>query len=438
VSGGGPDLFLVGLSHRTAPIAVRERVALSGEHLRAALRGLRAQPGVQEVMVISTCNRVEIYLVADSAREAHRFFSERAPQAAQHLYQEQGSGAARHLFQVAASLDSMVLGEPQILGQVKEAYDAASAVSTVGGQISRLCHRAFATAKRVRNETAIAVGAGNVSQVAVELVRKIFGGLEGRTILLIGAGKMGELSAKALAGLGARRVLVTNRSLERAQALAARVGGEAQPFSGLHQLLEDADVALVSTAADGFVITPALAEQAMLARKRRTLCFIDLAVPRNVDPECGGLENVFAYDIDDLQKLVQATRQARVGEAVRAEAIIEAELMAFGRERQTRAALPILATLRRHAEEMAKAEAERTLAQIGSQLDERGRRSVEAMAHAIVNKLLHAPTARLKDAASAEDSALPSAAAELFGLEPEEDEGRDPAEVLSLAERKKR
>ncbi len=428
------EVFLVGLSHHSASIAVREQVALEGEDLKAALSDLHSRQNVQEAMVISTCNRVEVIVLADSAEPARRFFLDRAPDADGHLYERHASQAVRHLFRVAASLDSMVVGEQQILGQVKEAYGLASSAGTAGSLISRLCNRAFATAKRVRSETDIGRGASSVSQVAVELVEKIFGDLKGRAILLVGAGKMGALSAKALASLGADRVLVTNRSRERAEALAAQTGGHARDWSELPQLLVEADVVIVSTGAPQFVITPEMARATMKSRRHRSACYIDLAVPRNVDPRCANLDNVYAYDMDDLQKVVHATKNARAEEALRAEAIVEAEVMAFFAERETRAALPVLAALRRRAEDIALAEAQRTLAQLGSKLDEKGRKSVEAMARAIVNKLLHGPTARLKDAASSGDSMLPGAAAELFGIEKESaGQGEEPAEAEAPA-----
>jgi glutamyl-tRNA reductase len=435
------DVFLVGLSHHSAPIAVREQVALSGEALKSALAEIRARAGVEEAMVISTCNRVEVLVLADAAEAARRFFLDRAPAADGHLYEHAGAQAVRHLFRVASSLDSMVLGEQQILGQVKEAYGLASAAQAAGPFVSRLCNRAFATAKRVRTETEIGRGASSVSQVAVELVEKIFSDLRGRAILLLGAGKMGALSAKALASLGASRVLVANRSPERAQALAAQTGGQARPWGDLRSLLVEADVVIVSTAAPGYVVTTELARAAMKARRGRSACFIDLGVPRNVDPRCAELANVYAYDMDDLQRVVQVTRSARAGEATRAEGIIEAELMAFFAERRSRAALPVLAALRQQAEEIARAEAERTLAQVGDRLDEKGRRSVQAMARAIVNKLLHGPTARLKEAASAGDVLLPGAAAELFGLQEEpaaaEPGGEEPqAPVVAISEKR--
>jgi glutamyl-tRNA reductase len=413
-------LFLVGLSHKSAPIEVRERVALSGDALRDAIAELKRMDGVAEAMVVSTCNRVEAYLVAETFEPARRFFLDRSPEANGHLYERHGPEAVRHLFRVSASLDSMVIGEQQILGQVKEAYGICSAAQAAGPFISRLCNKAFATAKRIRNETDIGKGASSVSQVAVELVKKIFGDLRGRAILLVGAGKMGALSAKALADLGADRILVANRSPERAQALAEQVGGIARPWQEMVQLLVAADVVLVSTGAPSYVITRDLAVQTMKARKQRSICFIDLAVPRNVDPACGKLDNAYSYDIDDLQKVVSQTQAMRAEEAIHAEAIIEAEVMAFARERETRAALPVLAALRQQAEEIARAEAERTLQLVGAKLDERGRKSVEAMARAIVNKLLHEPTARLKEAANSGESTLPGAAAELFGIDQDE------------------
>jgi glutamyl-tRNA reductase len=321
---------------------------------------------------------------------------------------------------VAASLDSMVVGEQQILGQVKEAYGLASAASAAGSFMSRLCNRAFATAKRVRTETDIGRGATSMSQVAVDLVAKIFSDLEGRAILLVGAGKMGALSAKALRVLGADSVLVTNRSPERGQALADQVEGTFRPWEQLDQLLTEADVVIVSTGAPSYVLTAEQVRRAMKARRHRNLCLIDLAVPRNVDPACAELGDVYAYDVDDLDRVVSANHEARRGEAVRAEAIVEAEVIAFTQERETRAALPVLAELRQRAARIARAEAERTLASVGGKLDEKGRRSVEAMAQAIVNKLLHGPTSRLKDAAASGDSSLPGAAAALFGLEEQE------------------
>jgi glutamyl-tRNA reductase len=437
------DVYLVGLSHHSAPIAVREQVALTGDELKAALAAMIAGREAAEAMVVSTCNRVEVYVLAADPGPARRFFLQRAPAAGGHLYERHGEEAARHLFRVSSSLDSMVLGEQQILGQVKEAYGLASAVQAAGPFISRLCNRAFATAKRVRTETDIGRGASSVSQVAVELVAKIFGDLRGRAILLAGAGKMGALSAKALASLGADRVLVTNRSPERAQALAARTRGAPRPWEALPQLLVEADVVIVSTRASGYVLSAEVVHAAMRARRHRSLCLMDLAVPRNVDPRCGALDAVFAYDMDDLQKVVHATRSARAEEAFRAEAIVEAELMAFAAEREERAALPVLAALRMRADAIAREEAERTLAHIGPQLDQKARKSVEAMARAIVNKLLHGPTARLKEAASSGDSALPGAAAKLFGLSNESaaqrpgiDADESDAQIVALPEKR--
>jgi glutamyl-tRNA reductase len=420
------DLFLVGLSHKTAPIEVRERVALSGDELKSALEELRRMDGVEEAFVVATCNRVEVYVQADGDHAARRFFTARAPEAGDHLYVKGGAEAVRHLFRVSASLDSMVVGEQQVLGQVKEAYGLASAAQAAGSYISRLCNRAFATAKRVRTETDIGRGATSMSQVAVELVEKIFGDLRGRAILLAGAGKMGALSAKALASLGADRILVTNRSPERGLALAHQVNGTFREWEELPRLLVEADVVIVSTGAPTYVLGRDLVHTAMKARRQRSLCLIDLAVPRNVDPAAGQLPDVFAYDVDDMEKVVETTHEARKGEALRAEAIVEAEVMAFTKERDARAALPVLAQLRRQAESIALAEAERTLAQVGGKLDEKGKRSVEAMARAIVNKLLHGPTARLKEAASSGDGALADAAAELFGIEDAPAAGKEP------------
>ncbi len=424
----GRELFLVGLSHRSAPIEVRERVALTGDALKGALQDL-VRGGAAEALVISTCNRVEVLVHAEADGVAREFFTARAADAAGHLYAKQGREAVRHLFRVASSLDSMVVGEQQILGQVKEAYGVACAAGAAGPYLSRLCNRAFATAKRVRTQTEIGRGITSLSQVAVELVQKIFGDLAGRAILLVGAGKMGALSARALAGLGADRILVANRSSERGLALAGEVGGVFRAWEELPRLLVEADVVIVSTGAERHVVTRDMAHAAMRARRQRSICLIDLSVPRNVDPACAALSDVYAYDVDDLQKVVEATREARRDEASRAEAMIDAEVDAFARDGQTRAALPMLGRLRRHAEEIARGEAEKTLAHLAG-LDARGRRSVEAMAQAIVNKLLHAPTARLKKAAAAGDGDLAAAVAELFGIEAD-----DPVAPAAAAQR---
>jgi glutamyl-tRNA reductase len=415
----GRELHLVGLSHKSAPIEVREKLALAGDDLRDALAELKGCEDVSEAFVISTCNRVEAYVYGESECRAREFFTRRSPAAAGHLYARSGHEAIRHLFTVAASLDSIVVGEQQILGQVKEAYGIASAAGAAGSYISRLCNKAFATAKRVRTETGIGKGMTSASQVAVDLVAKIFGDLKGRTVLLVGAGKMGALSAKALAALGADRIVVTNRSAQRGQELATDVGGIYRPWEELEKLLSESAVAIVSTGAPNYVITKELVKRTLKARRHRSLCLIDLAVPRNVDPACGELEDIYAYDIDDLDKVVASTYDARRGEAQRAETIVEAEALAFAREREARAALPIMITLRRRAAEIAAVEVERTLSRVGGKLDQRERESIEAMAQAIVNKLLHLPTARLKQAASDGDSALPGAAAELFGIQDE-------------------
>jgi glutamyl-tRNA reductase len=412
------ELFLVGLSHHSAPIEVRERVALSGDALKEAIRELVDGGGAAEALVVSTCNRVEVLVHAETDVAARAFFTGRALDAAAHLYAKRGPDAVRHFFRVAASLDSMVVGEQQILGQVKEAYGLACGAGTAGPFLSRLCNHAFAAAKRVRTDTEVGRGMTSLSQVAVGLVEKIFGDLAGRTILLAGAGKMGALSAKALAGLRADRLLVANRSPERGLALAAQVNGVFRAWEELPRLLVEADVIIVSTGADRYVVTKEMVHAAMRVRRDRSMCLIDLSVPRNVDPACADLSDVFAYDVDDLEKVVASTREARQEEAARAERLVEADALAFTQDRRARAALPVLGKLRQHAEQIARVEAERTLAHLGG-LDDRARRSVEAMAQAIVNKLLHAPTARLRKAAAAGDSELPAAAAQLFGIEPD-------------------
>lgn len=415
-----PELLLVGLSHRTAPIDVREQVAVTESVLPETLQQLARLPGVEETFVVSTCNRVEVYAAARQADVAapqiRTFLSGGRPEIDRHLYEERGLEAVRHLFRVCSSLDSMVVGEPQILGQVKDAFAAAEAAGTVRGLLARTAKRAFGVAKRVRTETGIGKAAVSMSFAAVDLARKILGSLDGHTVLLIGAGKMSALAARHLVAAGCRQVLVINRSPERAAALAAEVGGEAIPWSDLQQALARADVVVCSTAAPHFVVTKDLAQAARKARKHRPLFFVDLAVPRDVDPAINQLHGIYVYDVDDLSAVVEENRKAREGEAHKAEGIVAAEAEAFLAAARSEAG-PLIRELRAKAEASARIEVERTLSR--GEWTEAQRRSVEAMARALVNKLLHEPTVRIRVAGEREEGQILLACCELFGLSPE-------------------
>jgi glutamyl-tRNA reductase len=434
------ELFCIGVSHKTAPVEMREKLALPESEQHALLTEL-SQYG--EAMLISTCNRVELYLAIDGMREAR----ERAralvleiggPGVTRHLYEHEGEKAALHLFRVAASLDSMVLGEPQILGQVKDAYELAQKAGSARGELARTCHAAFACAKRVRSETGIGRAPVSIASAAVELASKIFGGLEGRSMLVVGAGEMSALAARHLAAAGARQIIVANRSFDRAEQLAAEIGGVARPFEEVLALLIAADVVICSTASHRPIFTRENVSPVLRPRRHRPLLMVDLAVPRNVEPEVNGLEGVYAYDVDDIQKVVAKNAAHRAAEAARAEELVAEEIIRFVRARAEREQVPVIKRLRARAEEIVRVELERTLPRLGG-LDEKQRRSIEAMGMAIANKMLHEPTARLRASGGGEGGErLAGAVAELFGLEaPEDVPAHEPVGVAGSAARGK-
>ena len=420
----------VGLSHKQAPIAVRELLAVPAEALPARVRKLRALPGVREALLISTCNRLEIFAIADGRNAGEDLLSELGPVAAPHAVCRFDEEAARHLFRVAASLDSMVVGEAQILGQVKEAAVQAQEAGTLGPELQRALARATSAAKRVRTETEIARGAVSVSSIAVQLAHKLLGDLEGRSVLLLGAGEMAQLAARELKSQGASELLVANRSPARAEELAREISGVPVSLAELPALLERADVAICSTGATQFVVTRELMQRALKARRYRPIFLVDLGLPRNVEPSANELEGVYVYDLDDLERAAAQNRDLRQAHVGKAEAIVEEELRAFFAQSHERRAVPVLARLRAHAEAVATAEVERTLAALQG-LDERDQKRVRAMALAIVNKLMHQPTSRLR--AEAGQGPLGEAAAALFGLDepgpvpPVPDPAPDPA-----------
>ena len=438
------ELVLVGLSHHTAPIAIREKIAVAEPRLAETLGDLRDLPLIDESVVVSTCNRVEVYAAvkgdaAEAARSIRDYLSSRDRKVDDHLYERRGIDAVRHLFRVCSSLDSMVLGEPQILGQVKDAYATAEAQGAVGRLLSRSCTRAFAVAKKVRTETQVGRAAVSMSFAAVELATKILGSLEGKKVLLIGAGKMSTLAVKHLRRAGVGQVMVVNRSLERATDLVDELGGEAHPWESLAARLVEADVVLCSTAAPQPVVTVDLAVAARKARKHRPLLFIDLAVPRDVDPKVNSLDGIFVYDVDDINQVIGENLRARQEEAARAEEIVSKEANSFLVAWKNEAA-PVVRELRQRGEEIAKAEVAKTLSRFGEELDPKQQRALEALGRAIVNKLLHEPTTRLRQAGEQGEGELVAAAAALFGIETGADDLEaasepDASEGLSAAER---
>jgi glutamyl-tRNA reductase len=410
------ELLVVGLSHRTAPLAVRERLAFSDDALVPAVREIGALPTVGEAMLLSTCNRVEIYAAARSdppaaVAEIRRYLSTTRQieevVLATHVYDRVGPAAVQHVFRVAASLDSLVVGEPQILGQLKDAYGVATGAGAVGPVLGRCVERAFGVAKRVRTETSIARGAANVSSVAVELATKVFGDLEGKTVLVIGAGKMSALAARHLIGAGATDVVVVNRSPQRAEALAADIGGAAQPWDKLEDLLGQVDVVVSSTGAQQPIIGKALMKQVMKLRRHRPIFLIDIAVPRDVESEAGKLDGVYLFDIDDLERVVVENRKGRERESASAEKIVEEETRQFIAWLRQQTVTPTLKALRERFHAVALAEVKK----LGD--DEAQRR----LAEAIIGKLLHSPLMAIK-----QDDALAAAARKLFALP--EDEGK--------------
>ncbi len=425
------EILVVGLSHKSAPVEIREKVAFASDCLHEALRAVRDVDGVHEGVIVSTCNRVEIYAAGrkreDGIEGLCRFMAQyhgvEEEKLRPHLYVFAGPEAVRHVFRVASSLDSMVVGEPQILGQVKDAYEKAAEGSATGLVLNRFMHKAFSVAKRVRTETRIAQAAVSISFAAVELARKIFGTLEGKKVLVIGAGEMCELAATHLMENGVSGVQVTNRTLARAEALAAKFQGRAVPFEEFRDHLPDVDIVISSTGAPHFVVEVEDVRAAMKARRQKPMFFIDIAVPRDVDPRANDLPNVYLYDVDDLQGVVDANKKEREKEAEKAEQIVGDEVLGFLAWLRTLEVTPTIRALRERFDGIRKAEMDKTLKSFGEGLTDKQRRSLEAMGQAIVNKILHEPTVHLKRLAEEPELEFSvDAVRRLFGLPEDEDE----------------
>ena len=420
-------ILIVGLNHDTAPVEVRERVAFDRTVLTESLRRLHSLPSVEEGVILSTCNRVEV--VAASAREQAAFAEIRNFLAAQesvkgdsglegHLYEYSGDAAVRHLFRVAASLDSMVLGEPQVLGQLKEYYVAAHEAGTVGAILHRLFHRSFSVAKRVRTETGIGSGAVSVSSVAVDLAEQIFERLDDKGVMLIGAGEMGDLVARHLQRVGVSSLMVTNRTFERAVELADQFRGTPVRFEDFHRYLTMADLVVGCTSSPEVLLQRETVEKVLKERKQKAMFFIDLGERRNFDPRINGLDNVYLYNIDDLKGVAEQNLQERSNEAQKAEEIVEEEVGGFLRWLDSLDQVPTIVALRQKVEEIRRGELEKSLATSLKGLSEKERQALEDMTSAMVSKILHAPITRLKQQPEDRDEALYiDALKKLFDLE---------------------
>jgi glutamyl-tRNA reductase len=418
------QLAIVGLSHKTAPVEIRERLAFNSDALRQALTTLVGRQQVTEAIILSTCNRVEVVAESPDDRLIREFlceFHQVSPDAvSKHLYSFRNADAIRHVFRVAASLDSMMIGEPQILGQVKEAFRIAADAGTVGMNLTALMNRAFAVAKKVRNETGISQSAVSVSFAAVELARKIFGDLSGKTVMIIGASKMGELAAKHLKRNGVSSVLVTNRTFERAVELARVFEGAAVPFEHFTDHMDRADIIISSTGAPHFIISKPLAEQIMHRRKNKPMFFIDIAVPRDIDPTVNEIDNAFLYDIDDLQQVIDANLKERMKEASRAEEIIDSEVQAFCRKMQSREVVPTIVQLRDTLEKLRREEIERNRRHLKA-LSPEHMEAIDQITKSLVNKILHTPIEQLKLMANDPDGvAFGDALRKMFNIKPPE------------------
>jgi glutamyl-tRNA reductase len=416
------SLLVLGLNHRTAPIEVRERIVFDAERLQRALAALAALPGIAEALVVSTCNRTELYCVGGAPESLSDWLVAQSGgyrALADCLYRVEGPEAVRHVFSVAAGLDSLILGEPQILGQLKDAYRAAQQAGTTGALLNRLFQTTFAVAKRVRTETAIGASAVSVASAGIRLARRVFAGFERHTALLVGAGEMIELTARHLHAQKVGRIIIANRSTDRAGRIAEGLPASVIRLDALAAHLPQADILVSSTARPGHVIPLADVKQALEVRRRRPMFMLDLAVPRDIDPAVGALEDVYLYTLDDLRQVVDENVKSREAEAAVARRLIDTLVAEFMAGLMVRDAVPLIRELRSQGEaarDAALAEARRLLA-AGHAPDA----VLAQLAATLTNRLLHAPSAALREAAESGDATLAEAAARLFRI------GRDPS-----------
>ena len=401
------NLILLGINYKTAPIELREKVAISREDLAAAARSLVSTAGVTEALILSTCNRVEILTAANSpnvdiSNFLHRHLSIDPALLRPHLYEYRDNEAIRHLFRVAASLDSMVVGEPQILGQVKEAYTVAREAGTVSTHLEPLLQSAFAAAKKVRSETEIGSTTFSIASVAVDMAQKIFGSLAGKRVFLVGAGKMSELAARHLVRQGASTILLTNRTQDRAERMAEHFTGavvpQVVPWDQLYQVASQADIVITSTGAPIAIFRREHGVDFLHKRKNKPMFFIDIAVPRDVDPAMNRLEGIFLYDIDALQSVAAAHMAERSKGAADAESLISSEVERYQRKLKTVNVAPVIVSLQQRAEELRLSEMRRVHSRLGNLTPDQYA-AVEALSRSLVNKFLHPPMQALKQAA---------------------------------------
>jgi glutamyl-tRNA reductase len=405
-------LLITGVSHRTAPVEIRERLAFREEALPAELGHLKAREGVVEAVILSTCNRVEIALTTDDETDPRevvdQFLQSRkglAPGALDaSLYRHEGREAIHHLFRVAASLDSMVVGEPQILGQLKAAYAAARECGAVCGWLEGLLTRAFAVAKRVRSETGIGQMAVSVSYAAVELARKIFGSLDGRAVMIAGAGKMSELAARHLRRSGANRIFVTNRTWERAVEMAALFQGTPVEYTRFVSMLPEADIVIASSAAPHYILTREDMQRVIAARRNRPMFLIDIAVPRNIEPAVNEIDNIYLYDIDDLEGVVNANLRERMKEAGHAEEVVAEEVDRMMARIRAAEITPTIVGLQEQLEQIRAAELDKVRRRYGP-FTGKQEEALEALTRGIVNKIAHGPISELRNHAGRPEGA---------------------------------
>ena len=402
------NIVLVGLSHKTAPLAMRERLAFGESQLVDALSRLVDQKTVDEGLIVSTCNRVELIAstpagaerglecLADFLRDFHHL----TPDALNgHLYKHADTGAIKHLFRVASSLDSMVVGESQILGQVKDAYQQAINAGTIGRVLSQLMHRALSVAKRIRTETGVAQNPVSVSSVSVELARKIFGDLSDKTVLLVGAGEVAELAARSLIEAGTSKLIVTNRTAERAEDIASKFSGGAVNFEAFYDVLPSADIVICSTGAPDYIIRPPETKRALKSRKKGPVLFIDISVPRNIDPGLSALENAFLFDIDDLDSIISTNLRERESEARQAESIIDAEVEHFVEHLRSLDIGPAVVEVKELLSQIVISEFRRNRKRLGVLSPEQEAAIEEVVIPALVNKLSHPMIVHIRNAA---------------------------------------
>ncbi|MFO7753844.1 MAG: glutamyl-tRNA reductase [Desulfobacteraceae bacterium] len=424
-----PQIILTGLNHKTAPVELRERLAVGDSQLPGALEKLSLPDRIHEIVLFSTCNRTEIVFTAeddkavDTVKELLAEFKNiRVDEFENALYTYKDDKAVAHLFKVASSLDSMVVGEPQILGQVKKAYRSSVACNTSGVILNRLLHKTFSVAKRVRKETGIGDNAVSISYAATELAGKIFSDLSTKRVMLIGAGEMAELAVEHLISHHVSRITVVNRTFENAVQLADKFKGEAVKYEEMEAALKDADIIISSTGAEGYVLQAGQVKQVMKKRKHRPLFFIDIALPRDLDPNINRINNAYLYDIDDLKSIVNRNMEKRHQETVKAERIIEEAVVKFRKWLQDLEVVPTIVAIKEKIEKITEIETGKTIASMSS-LSTEDEEAIRRMAQAIASRIMHDPILFLKDTgAHRKDSFYLNAARQLFNLDPDDEE----------------